>query len=630
MPGTPVDITLPLARYVRDNPKYLEAADGFTSMSIVARLRTGVSEAQALAAADVAFQQFMSEPAVRWAREQNAPAYATARLETAGKGEHRLRRQYRTPLLVLMGMAALVLLVALANIANLLLARSTGRAREIAVRLCVGGGRSRLVRQLLTESAVLALAGGTLGIALAFWGTELIVWLFGSWHSPLILDVSPNPRVLAFTSAVAIATGLAFGIGPALRATRVDPTPALKDGDRAFGAGDYRSVLSRALIVAQVALCVVAVATSALLGQSVRNLKARPAGFDASNVVLFDLLIDRAGLAQADRRSLNAEVLERLRAVPGVGSASISTMTPVNPSGTYRGLVIQGFPETPDARGVYWNQVSKDFFRTTGVRVVRGRAFDDPDISATRKVAILNARTARYVFGEANPIGRTIEWMSSPGQPIEVIGVVEDTSHQNLREEAPRMVYTPLSIDVPHPGQIQVAVKTTGDPSVVEANARAVVRSVSPDVVIDRIRTMDEQVNASLVRERGLAWLSAGFAALASILACVGLYGVMSYQVARRTREIGIRLAIGAPPRAVLGGVLGQTGLLALAGIALGLVGAWFATGVVATFLYGLSPRDPLTLAGVSLALGVTTLAAGYLPARRAARIDPLRAIRTE
>ncbi len=590
-----LDVTLPLSMYVQRNPTHLSAMDGFTSMPIIARLAPGVSAPQALAAADVVFQQFMQEPAVRWARQQSATTYSVARLVPAGQGNDELRHLYRIPLLILIGMAGLVLMVAVANIANLLLARAAAKERETAIRLCIGSGRWRLVRQLLTESSVLSLAGGLLGVLLAFWGTGLIMAVFSTWQRRLSLDVSPNPRVLLFATAVALCTGLAFGVLPALRSTKVDLSPSLRPSGTAW-AGPGRGVLGRALVISQIALSVVALVTSALLAQSVHGLKQRTPGFDASNVLLFDVASYGVPLPDADRRALYSGIIDRLSVLPGVTSVSLSTMTPMNTVGTYRGVVIPGEPETPEARGVYSNQVSEAYFRTIGVRLLQGRTFDAGEVLTGANVVVLNARAARHIFKGANPIGQTTAWMSSPGTPLTVIGVVEDSSRESLREDPPRMVYSPLT--VANSGAVQVAIKTTAARGPLVTEVRELIRRGGRDVVVDRIRTMEDQMNASVVRERGLAWLATAFAMLAAMLSLVGLYGVMSYRVARRTREFGIRLAIGARPGAVLGGVLGESLWLTAAGIGIGLIGAWFATDVVSSFLYGLSPRDPMTLVG--------------------------------
>ena len=628
MSGTGLDITVPLSLHVQRNPNYLEAMDGFTSMPIVARLAPGVEPPRALAAADVVFQQFMQEPAVSWARKQSSTGYTVARLESAAKGNDELRYLYRTPLLILIGMAGLVLLVAAANIANLLLARAAARERETAIRLCIGSGRWRLVRQLLTESSVLSLAGGLVGVLLALGGTNVIMSVFSTWQRPLTLDVSPNVRVLVFTTVVALLTGLAFGVLPALKSARLDLSPTLRASGAAAAGTRRGTALSRALVIVQVALSVVALVTSALLAQTVRSLKQRSPGFDASNVVLFDVASYGVPLTSAERRAVLSGILERLSGLPGVNAVSLSTMTPLNTVGTYRGVVIPGEPETPEARGVYSNQVSESYFRAMGVRVLQGRTFGAGDMRADSDVVVLNARAARHIFKGANPLGQTTAWMSAPDRKLTVIGVVEDSSRENLREDPPRMVYSPLTDSFP--GAVQVAVKTTAAVGPLVANVRDLIRSVGRNVVVDRIRSMEDQINASLVRERGLAWLSTAFAALASLLACVGLYGVMSYQVVRRTRDIGIRLAIGAEPGAVLRSVLRESLALTFTGIAVGLAAAWFVTDVVSTFLYGLSPHDPATLAVVALSLGMVALVATLVPARRAARVDPLQALRSE
>ena len=475
---------------------------------------------------------------------------------------------------------------------------------------------------------MLSLAGGLVGVLLALWGTNVIMSVFSTWQRPLTLDVSPNVRVLVFTTVVALLTGLAFGVLPALKSARLDLSPILRASGAAAAGTRRGTALSRALVIVQVALSVVALVTSALLAQTVRSLKQRSPGFDASNVVLFDVASYGVPLTSAERRAVLSGILERLSGLRGVNAVSLSTMTPLNTVGTYRGVVIPGEPETPEARGVYSNQVSESYFRAMGVRVLQGRTFGAGDMRADSDVVVLNARAARHIFKGANPLGQTTSWMSAPDRKLTVIGVVEDSSRENLREDPPRMVYSPLTDSFP--GAVQVAVKTTAAVGPLVANVRDLIRSVGRNVVVDRIRSMEDQINASLVRERGLAWLSTAFAALASLLACVGLYGVMSYQVVRRTRDIGIRLAIGAEPGAVLRSVLRESLALTFTGIAVGLAAAWFVTDVVSTFLYGLSPHDPATLAVVALSLGMVALVATLVPARRAARVDPLQALRSE
>ncbi len=616
--------------FVADQPEYLEQHDTFTSMPILARLRRGVSETQALAVTDAIFKQYMSEPENSWARLGRPDQYDVARLLPAAKGGARLRRQYTASLQVLMALVALVLLIASANVANLLLARSAARAKEIAIRLCVGGGRGRLVRLFLTESTLLAVAGALAGILLASWGTELIVSLLSGGPEPIVLDVSLNTRVLVFTAAVALGTGILFGLAPALRATKLDLTPALKENGtvtrtpaRRWGTGNF-------LVAGQLALCVVVVAVAALLARSVYNLKAQDAGFDPEGVVTF--YIDAFGkpFSRAELSSLYDTVVERMERLPGVISASGSMSVPIHTSGNIRGLHLPDLPPTPEARGIWTNPISLGYFDTMGIRLLKGRAFTTADRDGAPQVAILNETAARYLFGADDPIGRTFLFMNAREQPVEVIGIAPDTYQTTLREPAPRMAYTPLAQERELGGHLLIAVRARNVRNITADLIRATVSGVTTDLVADDIRTMSQQINSSLVRERTLMSLSSAFAVLALVLACVGLYGVMSYALTRRTREIGIRLALGARPVRVLWGMLRETLLISLAGVGVGVAGAWFATRTVSTFLFGLSPRDPPTLVAVCATLLLTTLVAGYLPARRAAAIDPARAIRNE
>jgi len=623
MPGTSIDITVPLSLHALDNPGFLDGLDYFTSMPIVARIRPGVSEAAAETAVKVAFDRFMEQPAIQWAQ---GTAYSQASLIPAGRGEHGLRQQYRVPLLALMAMSVLVLLIASANTANLLLARSTVRAREVVMRMCVGAGRGRLIGQFLTESVILALAGGLTGLVFASWGTSAIVALFSVWRQPLELDVSMNLRIFGFAGSVAIVTGLVFGILPALRVSAVDLASGLKGAPgRQYTGGTTR--LNQGLMVAQVALCVVIVTVSALLAQSVRNLKTQPAGFEAGNLVLLDASCAGTLSPASDCGDLVSQLVGRLSALPGTTSVAASTMTPANTRGSFRGLALEELPSTPEARGATANQVSDGYFGTMGIRLLRGRVFTEQDVDLNRKVAVLNERTARYIFGEEEPIGRTIAWMSAPDDPIEVIGVVEDTRQHSLREEAPRTVYTPLA---DWPFGVQVAIRTKDTPAALAPAVRDLARQVSSDLIVASVRTMNDQINGLLVRERALMFLSISFALVASVLACIGLYGLMSFHVGRRTREIGIRLALGEMPRSVSAGILRHATLLACGGIAIGVMGAAAATRLVSAFLYGLSPQDPLTLAGVGIGIAVVAVLASWQPARRAAKLDPLAAIRAE
>ena len=612
IPGSPIDITLPLSVLVLDQRGFLEMHDSWISMPIVARLRPDATEGQALAVADAVYQQYMSEPDNRWAREDSRPgSHAVARLLPAGQGSASLRREYSEPLFVLMSMVGLVLVIACANVANLLLARASARAKEVAIRACVGGGRGRLIRQFLTESVILVLAGGALGLLLAAWGSDLLVQLLSTGEEPVILDVSVNPRVLGFAAVVSLATGIAFGLAPALRTSRVDLTPALKESGPALGSARRGSSLGKALVVAQVALSVIVIAIAGLLGRSVVNLKSQHAGFEPANILLFTVDTFGTDLPPATLAAIPGDLVARLRAIPGVRSASCSTSSPVHSEGNTRGLELPDLPRTPEARGVWANVVTPEYFQTLGVRLLRGRGLDHSDNAGSRRVAVVNETMARYVFGDVDPIGRSFRFMSAP-QPIEVVGLAQDTHQETLREQPPRMVYTPLAQSDEPVSRVTVAVKAAGDPALLAGSVREVVRQVSPDLVVNYVRTMDQQINASLVRERALTMLSTAFGVLALLLACVGLYGVMSYNVTRRTREIGIRIALGARRYAVLGHVLREVVAVSLVGVLVGIGGALVAAREVSSFLFGLSPRDPVTLAAVAAILLATTLIAGY------------------
>jgi len=633
VPGLRPDLTLPISIRAINEPKYLDLHDTWTNLTIVARLRPDRSEGAVLPATDTTFQQYMSEPENRWIREQSTSgAFANAQLVPAARGSGVLRRQYQTALTVLMTMVAMVLLIASVNVANLLLVRGAARAKEMAIRLCVGGGRSRLIRQLLTESALLAVCGGSLGLLFAQWGAGSIMSLLNVSESPMFLDVSPSSRVLAFTAGVSLLTGIAFGLWPAIGATRLDLTPMLKEGTVASRVSRRWSA-SHALVASQVALSVLVLTIAALMVRTLYNLKTLEAGFERGNLLLFTLDTFGTPIPPAQRATLYGEIVERLRPLPGVLKVSASTSSPVHTSGNSRALVLPPgvmAPDTPEGRGAWSTLITPDYFDTLGINLLRGRLLTTADISPQQKVAVVNATMARFIAGDGDPLGQTFSFRGDPQDLIRIVGVVEDTHQMSLRDAPPRTVYTPAAYASPAPSQLMVELRTTHQPLAIAGVARDAVRTVSKDVVIRYVRSIDEQIDASLVRERLLAMLSSSFAGLALLLSAIGLYGVMSYSVTRRTREIGIRMALGATRSRVLSAVLTQTLALSVAGIVVGVVAAYFATEALSAFLFNLSPRDPLTLAVVAAALLLTSLAASVLPARRAATVDPVRAIRTE
>ena len=465
---------------------------------------------------------------------------------------------------------------------------------------------------------------------IATWGTSAIMGLLAAVESPTLLDVSPNVRVLAFTTTVTVLTGIAFGLVPAIKSTRVDLTPALKEGPVIQNAGKRWSV-SHALVATQVGLSVLVLAVAGLLVRSLVNLKSLDAGFTGGNLLLFSLDTYGSPIKPDERAQVYRDVMDRVRTLPGVLAVAASRSTPVHTSGNARALVMpDDVPDTVEARGAFANQISPEYFDTMGIRLLAGRAFTAQDSAGSPLVAVVNESMAKFWARGRDPLGQTLAFRGDPKAIITIVGVVEDTHQMNLREPPPRTVYTPLAHEEPAPQFVQFEVRTAQEPAAMANTVRAAIREVSKDVVVWYVRTIDQQIDASLVRERLLATLSGGFALLALILSAVGLYGVMSYNVTRRSREIGIRMALGAARARLLGQVLGQTFAVSAAGIVVGVAAALLTTRALSTFLFGLSERDPVTLASVCVLLLLTSLVAGFIPARRAATLDPVQAIKSE
>jgi predicted permease len=627
-PGRPIDITLPLSMRIRDEPEFLTDLDSWTSMPLVVRLEPRVDMRQAQGVIETAFREHVSQPGIGFARTPVGPR--TARLRPAASGQDRLRNDYRMPLTVLMGMVGAVLLLACVNVAHLLVVRATGRAREVAVRMAVGATRSRLVRQFLTESVMLAVAGGVLGILLAGWGTRFVSTLFLENQNPIAIDVQPDGKVLLFATALSLLTGVAFGSIPAFRATLVYLTPALKQAS-AGAIPARRSSWRKALVAAQIAVSVVLVFGAALLVRTQRNLQNVNGGFETENVLVFSLDARDTTFPLERMTGLCTEILDRLRRQRPAIAAACSTMSPVDTAFEGRVLGIPAPPPGPGASRVLANTVTPEYFDTFGIGLVRGRFLTSQDTASSTRVAVINESVAKAFFGDSDPVGKPIGFGSrpDPARTLTVVGVVRDARHA-LRETPPKMVYQPLDQSLEPPEALTAAVRTSTDPAALAALVRQEVRGLSTDVAVMWVRTMRQQIAAATTSERLLATLSTTFAMLALLLACIGLYGVISYDVASHTREIGIRLALGAERSAVLAGVLQPTVTIIGVGVALGVAGALLTSRLVETLLFGLTSRDPVALAATAVTLSAAALTAGYLPARRASRIDPAIALRTE
>ena len=626
-PGDSVDITLPLSMRLIDEPDFLAWTDGWTGMPLVARLREGVGVEAASQAIAAAYREYMTEPFNVDFRRGPDGQLRTATLLPAARGDDDLRTEYRGSLRLLMGMVAIVLLIVCVNVANLLIVRAAARSREVAVRAAIGADRVHLLRPFIAESLVLSLTGGAIGLLLAGWGLEFVGRLFRGGIEPIVIDAQPGAVVLLFALLVSVVTALAFGIGPGLAALRVDPAPALKG----YATAAHSSWRGREVMVAaQVALSLMLVFGAGLLVRTLQNLRSVDGGFARNGVIVFALDARDTRLPRERLAPLCAEIIAQLDARPDVTSGTCSTMSPVDTHSMRRAITIDGGPRPGQPPSVYTNSVDAGYFETLGLPIVRGRGLLPQDGAASPAVAVISEAMARHYFGEADPVGRTLRWgWREPGPPIAIVGVARD-ARLTLRGAPPEMVYTPLTQLAQPPDDLLAAIRTAGDAGALTAAVRERVRAVSPEIALTYLRSMDEQIDAALVSERLLATLSSMFAVLALLLACVGLYGVLSYDVTRRTRDIGIRLALGANRTRVFSGVLRRTAVIVAIGIAAGLLGAAFASSVVARLVFGLEPRDPLTLGVAASVLALTAMLAGYLPARRASRVDPVRTLRTE
>jgi putative ABC transport system permease protein len=551
-------------------------------------------------------------------------------LVPAATGSSYLRTRYQRPLTTIQVVVGLVLLIACANIANLLLARANARRHEMSVRRALGASRLRLARHLLSESLVLAVAGAVLGLAFAQWGSRLLVRQLSTATNTVFLDLSIDWRVLAFTAGAAMATALLFGTAPAWRVARVEPNEALKEQGRGVH-GDARLGLGNVLVVLQVALSLVLIVAAGLFVRTFTQLAGRSLGFDKDRVLVVSTQLRNRDLDPADRPAMFERLRQAAMTVPGAESAAISEVTPVGGS-TWQFLIeIPGLEMKESDRVVHVNIISPDFFRTFGTRMLAGRDFTDADKADTPSVLIVNETFARKYFAGTNPIGQQVKQTGFPGRPSvtrEVVGYVEDAVYRNLRQTIPPTMYIPTTQrETPSPF-ISISVRSaSGSPALLTRSVAAALQQVTPDLTLT-FRTVSEQVRNSLTQERMIAMLSGFFGALALLLAAIGLYGITSYAVARRRTEIGIRMALGAAPGGVVRLVLARVAWLVACGVVAGAAVTYYASKFVATLLFGLTPRDPATLVAAALILGSIGALAGWIPAFRASRIDPARVLR--
>ena len=605
----------------------------FQSLYVVARLKPGVTVTHAAANTNLLFKQYIRSEYLGPSPAQKDLAdveHAHIELTSAARGLSRLRRQFTLPLEILTTIASLVLLIACANLASLLLARGIARSREFGLRMAIGATRWRVVRQLLTESFLLALLGAVLGVASAWKASHLLLTMASHSTEVAAMNVSPDLRVLAFTFALTILTALLFGMTPAIRATRLDLNASLKQA-RGTAAPASRFSLARGLIVAQIALSLVLLAGAGLFLRSLVNLTRVDTGFDRQNVLIFSLDEYSANLPLDARLvTLQKQIEDRVQSLPGVHAASFSMFT-FNQGMWSNDITVQGIPRTPEnSEDVLNNVVGNSFFSTMSLPIVAGRGFNERDKLDSPKVAVINETTAHMFFPNSSPIGRHFGMGDDPSHSgeIEIIGVVKNAKYHALDESPEMASYFPYSQHVQYFGNFSL--RYSGEAGQIVPAVRHAIAEVNPNVLVGSISSLTEQVEDSTSNQRLIARLSAFFGLLAAFLVCIGIYGLLSYAVARRTSEIGVRMALGARRSTVLWLILREILVLVAIGIAIGAPIALTGSSLVAKLLYGLSPTDPISLLAAIAMLCVIAAFAGYLPARKASLVEPTVALRCE
>ena len=603
-------------------------------LTIVGRLAPGQTRAQAESRLR-AFQPQLREGTM----PPDYPADAKAQYLTeplvlmdGGTGISNLRDRYSLPLYVLLGVVSLVLAIACANMANLLLAQSVARRREMAVRLSLGAGRGRLIRQLLVESIMLSTIGAAAGLLIATWGSRAIVGLLSTRTQVVEVDLALDWRVFAFTTAVGVLTGLLFGVAPAFRGSALTPADALRDHARGIVAGGGRFQIGHALVALQVALSFVLVFGSTLFVRTLVSLTTQEMGFESSRVLVGNVDIRRTQAPAEGRLAVFERVRETLSAVPGIEVAALSFVTPVSGSTWNYDVTVPG-SVGDDGSPVLFNGVSPNYFRAMGTPLLAGRDIAASDRPGAPTVVLVNEAFAAKYYGGENPIGRTFIIdgynVKNPDRPVEIVGLVANTKYQRLREAAQPTMYGAFAQERQLFSGARMVIRTTGAPMDSRNAIVQAIASVHKDIAID-LKRLDEDLGANVLQERLVATLSAFFGGLALLLAALGLYGVMSYTVTRRRNEIGIRMALGAEPGKVVRLVLNHVAVITILGLVAGAAAAVGTGRFINSLLYNLAATDRTMIAVTALTLAAAAAIAGYLPARRAARIDPMAALREE
>jgi predicted permease len=611
---------------------------------VFGRLAPGVTRDQAKAALDPFYagvlQRDLADKEFAGAGQDTRQRYAanTLTLVDASQGRSNLRRNLTTPLWVLMATAAGVLLIACANIANLLLARGAARQREMAVRLALGATRRRLITQLLVESLVLAFTGGAIGVGLAAMGAPILLGFFVSPDVPQPISTAPDWRILGFTGAMTMLTGVLFGLAPAFQSSRPGVAPTLKESATSVLGGQAR--VRKVLVATQIAVSVLLLMGAALFIRTLNNLVAVDVGFETARLVSFSIDPALSGYDPARARTFTKSLLDRLNRAPGIESAGLANVRLLEGNQWSTSLTIEGYRAKPDENSsVLANLVSAGYFKTMGIPMLAGRDFNDrdertaapPEGTPDFRVAIVNQRFARHYFGDANPIGRRIGFGGNPKTPtpIEIVGVARDSKYTDIRDTTQRQVFFSF-LEAPRPSSFTAYVRGNRPAEAIFSTVRRTVAELDPNIPVHGTRTLETQVALSLSRERMVATMTVAFGSLATLLAVIGLYGVMSYTVARRTREIGVRVALGATSQRIGWLVIREVLVIAVAGIALALPAAWWLGRYVSSQLYGVEPHDPMAMTAAVMLSLIVAVVAGLIPSNRAARLDPTVALRQD
>jgi putative ABC transport system permease protein len=634
--GNKFDVAIPVcAAEIFDGPKSRMDRRSWWWLSVAGRSKSGVSPEQLQARLGVVSPLVFAAALPQDWEVKDQQDFLKRSFQTipAATGTSYLRRQFTQPLHILMGVVGLVLLIACANIASLMLARASARHKEIAVRKALGASRARLIRQLLTECVLLSTAGALLGVLFARWGSSLLVRYISTGDNKVFLDLSFDWRILSFTAGAAVFTGILFGALPAFRSTRVSLTSAMKGSQAVDAESRARFRPGKWMVASQVALSLVLLVASGLFLRSLVKLVTMDVGFDRNNVLIVRANLHNAKVPAEQQPAMFDEIESRLRTLPGVVSASRSVMTPVSNYVWNSDLEVDT-PSAPtgDAALAFFNFISPGYLGTVRTPLLAGRNFNEGDTKTAPRVAVVNETLARKFFSNGDALGKYFRVHADPGKPeppIQIVGLAKDAKYESLREEGHATAYFPIA-QVTEPVEEQVfELRTAMRPSVLVPAVQESVASVSKAVPLD-FGTLAEQVNDSLVQERLLATLSTFFGALALLLAMIGLYGALSYLVAQRQREFGIRIALGAPRDSILRLVMRDVIIVLAGGLAAGACLALATVGVLQKMLFGLAPHDTFTFIAAIGVLSAVAMVAGYMPARRAMRVDPMVALRYE